>query len=939
VLSERAQRPGVGIAAQARTFIMLTLMPLLLVGFSPTPAVALRPALPFSLKHAAQRIRHTATRLAVDRQFVQAPSLVAATPSPKEATVARTNSVSKAATALGWGLSGASISVFSPIIFGLLDTGAATRLSVVKRAMPAAGFLGALAVPIRKRHALSSCFDVACLSAQSIALLVLFALLRGLALASVVALSALAIGAGFFARLNFAPMRALGAAQVSNELLCARPAFEAGISTLFWMDVAPRTLGLNVFDAVLKAPASGNGVCHAPVPGCSGEVLDDRLDVKGGLHRSPARRVANAVPTRARVTMAAVGTELSSYPAVLLNATFKPLPGVPLFEDIESYTRSLPVRRMDNDRFYRLVHFPYWAREDDLLRFVQRIEKKLVAEKRNSVFYVQAPSGRGKTACVLPAFLRSNFTHYLYLACDNNNGRHFRVMPDAPAASAQLAEKQGAAFALAAVKVLLGSPDDKNAYKIPLDPLPPSVKKTQAELASYLKQKLGDDCRCLFHLDEHRKMCDRDAPYAANFSRGAMATLASVAGARVVATYIDAPPLPARASSEVCRSPLALPFFDVWRALKGVPELRELVRRYDPQTYSREELRLFATLMFRLGFKLVQLGLNLLSLDESSEMQRFLSAFKAAAANEKHRSPADALKACLEVCQLRTVWPPDEIPSRKFDLNAARLLVGGSVAEDEQWSGRVGNLVLLEGGRIGGQLEYLLAVRPLADDPAEDVYLQGAKRVKRVLGIPGIDVVEGAPLETAYAWTLSCAAAVDGDLYFNDEVGFKFRCKALKPGRLFSGTSDSSFTRGRNALDGRPLETGVLYYAAERGEAGASASHPKCDLFFLTDDGEELVVIDVTGSASDKTVLRKMEALSKWVTEEQFELKQIERAGADRPRKVRGIVLAPFFDVEDFRPSNDAQLSVLLVRSAAARKLLGAVSQVALWLDSPQKIS
>jgi len=137
VLSERAQRPGVGIAAQARTFIMLTLMPLLLVGFSPTPAVALRPALPFSLKHAAQRIRHTATRLAVDRQFVQAPSLVAATPSPKEATVARTNSVSKAATALGWGLSGASISVFSPIIFGLLDTGAATRLSVVKRAMPA----------------------------------------------------------------------------------------------------------------------------------------------------------------------------------------------------------------------------------------------------------------------------------------------------------------------------------------------------------------------------------------------------------------------------------------------------------------------------------------------------------------------------------------------------------------------------------------------------------------------------------------------------------------------------------------------------------------------------------------------------------------------------------------------------------------------------------
>jgi len=54
----------------------------------------------------------------------------------------------------------------------------------------------------------------------------------GLALASVVALSALAIGAGFFARLNFAPMRALGAAQArhasSLRLLSARRRRVAG---------------------------------------------------------------------------------------------------------------------------------------------------------------------------------------------------------------------------------------------------------------------------------------------------------------------------------------------------------------------------------------------------------------------------------------------------------------------------------------------------------------------------------------------------------------------------------------------------------------------------------------------------------------------------------------------------------------------------------------
>jgi len=54
-----------------------------------------------------------------------------------------------------------------------------------------------------------------------------------------------------------------------------------------------------------------------------------------------------------------------------------------------------------------------------------------------------------------------------------------------------------------------------------------------------------------------------------------------------------------------------------------------------------------------------------------------------------------------------------------------------------------------------------------------------------------------------------------------------------------------------------------------------------------------------------------------------------QRFPALRSRNVPGIFLEPFFDEEkDFCPSH-AQLSVLLVHSAAARKLLGAVSQVA----------
>ena len=40
-----------------------------------------------------------------------------------------------------------------------------------------------------------------------------------------------------------------------------------------------------------------------------------------------------------------------------------------------------------------------------------------------------SPTKAGKTTSILPAFLESDFTHYLYLAFDNNAEQRFEVAP------------------------------------------------------------------------------------------------------------------------------------------------------------------------------------------------------------------------------------------------------------------------------------------------------------------------------------------------------------------------------------------------------------------------------------------------------------------------------------------------------------------------------
>uniref|UniRef100_A0A0G4I5T1 Uncharacterized protein n=1 Tax=Chromera velia CCMP2878 TaxID=1169474 RepID=A0A0G4I5T1_9ALVE len=138
-----------------------------------------------------------------------------------------------------------------------------------------------------------------------------------------------------------------------------------------------------------------------------------------------------------------------------------------LCRDWETYKASLPVRET-GERWLRLYTLPYWGveddQEDDLLRLAKQLELK--GDDRKLVKSICSPTKTGKTTSVLPAFLESNFTHYLYLAFDNNGRRRFEVSPYTPCHDIKVAKKQGAAFAVECVRILLEKLDKQGPHEV-----------------------------------------------------------------------------------------------------------------------------------------------------------------------------------------------------------------------------------------------------------------------------------------------------------------------------------------------------------------------------------------------------------------------------------------------------------------------------------------
>eukprot|EP01036_Dinobryon_divergens_P037334 gene37334-48823_t len=190
---------------------------------------------------------------------------------------------------------------------------------------------------------------------------------------------------------------------------------------------------------------------------------------------------------------------------------------------------------------------------------------KMSGQIRLWMKYIAAPPSSGKTTCILPAFLKTTLTHYIYLAFDNNQDNNFKLRsPSLISNDPDIAHLQGADFMFQCIKMFL-DPVSPGPHRIECNLNPPEFQTTLDELQKYLDEKLGDQHQCLFHLDEHRKMCPRisDDETGKDFSRGAMELLALISRAQVVATYIDLPLLPSQGSSGMCRISLKMPILNM----------------------------------------------------------------------------------------------------------------------------------------------------------------------------------------------------------------------------------------------------------------------------------------------------------------------------------------------------------------------------------------
>ncbi len=160
--------------------------------------------------------------------------------------------------------------------------------------------------------------------------------------------------------------------------------------------------------------------------------------------------------------------------------------------------------------------------------------------------------------------------------------------------------------------------------------------------------------RILLHLDEHRKMCQwevdnlgDEAIKWAMFRRGAMEALVNVPKVTVVATYTARPPLPAQASSAVCRDPVAMPCLDVDAAMQ---EIEELQFPHSQDSFNGEQKQLWATLRFRLGMKLTECGLTNFHKHGNVNADQLLQKFKSEAS---HTDTTEALEKCIQLCTIQ----------------------------------------------------------------------------------------------------------------------------------------------------------------------------------------------------------------------------------------------------------------------------------------------
>ena len=378
-----------------------------------------------------------------------------------------------------------------------------------------------------------------------------------------------------------------------------------------------------------------------------------------------------------------------------------------------------------------------------------------------------------------------------------------------------------------------------------------------------------------------------------------MELLARVSRAQVVASYTDIPLLPPQGSSGMCRIPLKMPILNMNQVMEAVPELRITI----PSNATRRFRRKLATLKLRLSMTIRRLGITsvLHVRHDCPDTETFLAAFQDAAA----LGGENALEACMKLCRFSCE------ENTKMHPNAAALLLG--IPESERFSDvyrQLSGLQVVGHGLLTTSLGTLLSRR----DPNIEVYNEGRIKFKSLLVS---DDYLSSTLEASYIWTLATISAIKGLLTFHG-CEFTIKCNELEPARLFPGDDSSICVTAF-------LRQGVLYYADERN---GKPTHPLADIFFVTKE-QQLVLVDVAGG-DDSKVMQKRKNLLAW-----FEA----NGGCINGYTLHGVVLAPN-DITGKtssttlvpNPSNESS-AVQVVRGMDARRLLGGLDQIFVWLE------
>mmetsp|Transcript_12098 Transcript_12098/g.35058 ORF Transcript_12098/g.35058 Transcript_12098/m.35058 type:complete len:881 (+) Transcript_12098:116-2758(+) len=630
---------------------------------------------------------------------------------------------------------------------------------------------------------------------------------------------------------------------------------------------------------------------------------------------------------------------------------------VPLLSSWGSYWESLPSRYLLGiGKYIKLCDVPFYATDDSIDVLTKQLEDIILPIRgipRFAVAYLSARTRSGKTSSILPVFLNSytsnrmrRFTHYLYMAFNNNAANNFSATGKASRVS-DIAEQQGALFIYKCVaKLLEGEYTDITLETIEAyrkDVLGRnrgiSILRFATNMINLLLQTKipGEDQRFLIHLDEHRKMNTNP-----NFRRGAMTALAMCNRVKCVATFTEplTELLPMDESSGACRQPCTHLTFDLPEYLEKREsiDIRRLVARQDQELPSIQA-RKWATLVFRMASMVqVYLPLTLYLKDTNgtivapSEMhdknvnrtivaplqwlediQTALVEFSETTAEmetlDENNGGIAAVDTALRKCFNATALKPcADIEHGKFALD----LMNG-ISEAKFRTRRFGDnsvacgLTILN-GKVVASWQDLLTLE--YDDLV--AFGDASQSFRDSLTEP--DYLSGIPLEEAYGWSLLSRSAARGRLRFG--VGFSFLIKAndYKTGRLFR-TDTAELDQ---MVHPAQLKNGVLYRAAEGGngvdhlktsstlngvqaykdaKAVAAAqkttdekkkeprpNHPLCDFFFKSNDNE-LVMIDIAGGNDAE---KKGKKLDDWIDEYGG---RVTTAGILR---IVGIVLAPF---------------------------------------------